>query len=286
MQIETKELTIQDQRIKIHAISTGFVSVKTKFRESNQKGILAIVFSFFDKKFTEWMPIWTWVIEHPEGIFLIDTGENAQVTDKNYFKASGSFANWLNTTQFKFKVDREEEIDRQLKSIGISPDMITKVILTHLHLDHIDGLKHFPNTEILVNSIEWEKPYGDLPKLYPAWFKPTLISMDDDYSFFGKSHFLTKSKDLILIITPGHTHGHSSVLLKTDQCHVLFAGDVVYYEKQLLDGKFAAANVSHRNAKETYQKIKEFGRMNKLIVLPSHDNESASRLSNLRFLFS
>src|SRR5450432_1130746 len=130
MNIETKELTIQNQVIKIHAISTGLVSVKTKFRETNQKGLFAKISFLFDKKFTEWMPIWTWVIEHPEGIFLIDTGENCQVTDKNYFKTSGAFANWLNTTQFKFKVSRKDEIDYQLKSIGISPEMVTKVILT------------------------------------------------------------------------------------------------------------------------------------------------------------
>jgi N-acyl homoserine lactone hydrolase len=159
--------------------------------------------------------------------------------------------------------------------------MITKVILTHLHLDHIDGLKYFPETEILVNNIEWEKPYGDLPKLYPAWFKPTLVSMTDDYPVFGKSHFLTKNEDIVLIYTPGHTHGHSSVLLKTDQCYLLFAGDVVYYEKQLHNNKFAGADVSNRKAKETYQRIKHFGEMNKLIVLPSHDNESPVRLKNL-----
>jgi N-acyl homoserine lactone hydrolase len=280
MKIETKELTVRDQLVKIHAISTGLVSVKTRFRETNQKGILAKISFLLDKKFTEWMPIWTWVIEHPEGIFLIDTGENSHVTDRSYFKTSGAFANWLNTTQFKFKVSREEEIDSQLKVIGISPEMITKLILTHLHLDHIDGLKYFPQTEILVHKTEWEKPYGDLPKLYPSWFKPTLVSMTDDYAVFGKSHFLTKSKDLVLIHTPGHTNGHSSVILKTDQCYLLFAGDVVYYEKQLHDNRFAGADVSNRKARETYQKIKEFAKINKLIVLPSHDNESTTRLKN------
>jgi N-acyl homoserine lactone hydrolase len=285
MKIQTKEFTIQNQPIKVHAVSTGVVSVKTKFRESGLKGKLGILSSFFSNKFTEWMPIWIWVIEHREGIYVIDTGENSQVNDKGYFKPSGVFANWLNTTQFKFKVNREEEIDAQLKSIGISCEKVNKVVLTHLHLDHIDGLKHFASSEILVNKLEWEKPYGDLPKLYPPWMKPILVTLDDDYPVFGKSHFLTDNKDLALVHTPGHTYGHSSVLLKTDQCHVFFAGDVVYYENQLLEDKFAGANASYSDAKETYRKIKEFAKMNKMIFLPSHDNESAERLQNLTFLF-
>jgi hypothetical protein len=46
-------------------------------------------------------------LQHPEGVFVIDTGENANVNDPGYFKSSGMFANWFDTTQFKFKVDAE-----------------------------------------------------------------------------------------------------------------------------------------------------------------------------------
>jgi N-acyl homoserine lactone hydrolase len=60
------EVKIKGTRVKIHAISTGTVSVKTKFRESSKKGLLAKLDFIFDKTFTEWLPIWVWVIEHPD----------------------------------------------------------------------------------------------------------------------------------------------------------------------------------------------------------------------------
>ena len=62
MNIITKALTINNEPIKIHAISTGEVSVKSKFRETKSKGIFAALSFLLDKNFTEWMPIWTWVI--------------------------------------------------------------------------------------------------------------------------------------------------------------------------------------------------------------------------------
>ena len=143
------QLKFNGQPVKIHLVSTGAVSVKTKFREATKTGYLAMLDFILDKQFTEWMPIWVMIIEHPEGIFVIDTGENADVNNPGYFKSSGMFANWFDTTQFKFQVGRNEEIGPQLARVNISVEKIKAVVLTHLHLDHIDGLKYFPSTPVI-----------------------------------------------------------------------------------------------------------------------------------------
>ena len=132
---QTVQLTTKGQPIMVHLVSTGGVSVKTKFREARKTGLLAMLDFILDKNFTEWMPIWVMVIEHPEGVFVIDTGENADVNNPGYFKSSGIFANWFDTTQFKFEVKHEEEIGPQLNSLGIPIEKVSKVVLTHLHLD-------------------------------------------------------------------------------------------------------------------------------------------------------
>src|SRR4029079_15214962 len=129
--------------LKVHLISTGGVIVKTKFRQANTTGLFAKISFILDRKYTEWLPIWVMVIEHPEGIFVIDTGENSDISNPDYFNFAGTVVKWFNTTQYKFKVERDEEIDRQLQAIGISAEKIKTAILTHLHLDHVDGLRHF-----------------------------------------------------------------------------------------------------------------------------------------------
>jgi len=282
---QSKSFTsIDGHPIKVHLVSTGAVAVKTKFREARRKGLLAMIDFILDKTFTEWMPIWVMIIEHPEGIFVIDTGENSNVSDRGYFRSSGWFANWFNTSQFKFNVDREEEIDKQLESLKIPKEKIKTVVLTHLHLDHIDGLKYFPQTPIMVNKSEWEKPFGDLPRLYPQWFKPVLIDLDDKYDAFEHAYFLTISKDLILVRTPGHTWHHCSVILKTADAYIFFGADICYLQQQLIDEKYSGANASHRLSKDTYSKVKLFCENKKVVFIPSHEAAAAERLKNLQYL--
>jgi len=282
---QTIEIKIQGQSAKIHLVSTGAVSVKSRFREARKTGWLAMIDFMLDKNFTEWMPIWVMVIEHPEGIFVIDTGENADVNNPGYFKSSGIFANWFDTTQFKFEVKREEEIGPQLSALGVSIEKVRAVILTHLHLDHIDGLKYFPSTPIIVNKKEWERPFGDLPKLYPSWFKPNLVELNEQFDLFEHVHYLTTSKDLLLVETPGHTYHHCSVLLKTDDCIIFFAADVCYSQYQLVEEKYSGTNASHRMAKDTYARVKQFGKKHNLIFLPSHDAQAMTRLKESNPLF-
>ncbi|HVX25043.1 MAG TPA: hypothetical protein VHB70_01780, partial [Parafilimonas sp.] len=75
--------------VKLHLVSTGFVSVKWKFRENKHSGLIAMLSYLFSKNFTEWLPIFIMIVEHPEGVFIIDAGEIADVNDKNYFRSSG-----------------------------------------------------------------------------------------------------------------------------------------------------------------------------------------------------
>lgn len=284
METITKKLTLDGKPLTIHGISTGLVAVKERFRNPTSKGFLADLSVLLDKKFTEWMPIWVWVIEHPEGIFLIDTGEIAAVNNKDYFRSSGWYEHWLNRTQYKFKVARAEEIDQQLQQIGIPIEAITKVLLTHLHLDHMDGVKHFPNTDIYVNKRELDKPYGTLPKLYPSWFSPLSMELDEVYQDFEQAKVLTQHGDLIMVQTEGHTYGHSSFLLRTDEGYILFAGDVVYNQEQLRLEQYAGGTVALDKAKESYASIQRFGKKNKLIFLPSHDADAGTRLRAMQAL--
>jgi glyoxylase-like metal-dependent hydrolase (beta-lactamase superfamily II) len=272
------------QPIKIHLISTGAVAVKTKFRENKYSGFHALLSFLVDKSFTEWLPIYVMIVEHPEGVFIIDAGEIAEVNDKNYFKSSGVIANWFDKSQFKFSVYRKDELNNQLQKLKIDKQKIEAIILTHLHFDHTDGIKYFPNTNIIVSKAEWQKPFGDLPKLYPSWFKPQLVELNDQYDVFDKAKFLTKAKDIILVETPGHTYHHCSVIIKTDECSIFFAADICYSKEQLLQNKFPGNNASNKLAQSTYQKVKNFAQKNRTVFIPSHDAEAFERLKELEVM--
>lgn len=276
------QLTSSGRPIRLHLLSTGAVAVKTRFRQTRLTNFLSVPDFILDPHFTAWLPIWVLVIEHPEGIFLIDTGERSTVTRPGYFRSAGLLASWFDRSQFKFSVTRDQEIDRQLTTIGLSITTITAVILTHLHFDHTDGLYHFPATPIFVARDEWTHPFGALPQLYPSWLQPILVDLSQPIEPFPQASWLTASKDLALIHTPGHTYCHCSVLLKTDTHHILFAADICYTQYQLLSNQFAANAASYRLARQTYAAVKTYARNHPLILLPSHDPDSATRLQELQ----
>ena len=277
----TKIVHLKGSAVKVHLCSTGGVSVKSRFRVARWKEFPAMLDFLLDRNFTKWMPIWVMVIEHPAGIFVIDTGEIAAVNTPAYFNASGIFTRWFNKTQFRFRVMREEEIDRQLLRLDISPEKIHKVILSHLHLDHTDGLCHFPTAQILVSKAEWERPYGDLPDLYPKWFKPGLLELNDSFDVFSKARFLTPSGDLLLVETAGHTHHHCSVILLADEGYIFFGADCCYSQEDLLNNNYAGSMANAELAAQTFKTILQFAYRNKVIFLPSHDGAAGVRLKSL-----
>jgi len=280
----TKELSIKGVPIKIHGISTGLISLKEKAVNVKNPGMLSLLPTFFSKKFAPMMPIWCWLVEHPEGNILIDLGETSKVHDPAYFKVLDAVSSYYFRTQMKFDVKREDELDMQLKELGFTPKDIDRVILTHLHLDHTGCLEYFLNHTIEVNKLENEKPEGVFPQLFPEGFSPIYVELEEDYEVFGTCRYLTEDKSMLMVPTPGHSYGHSSIILKTDQGEILFAGDAVYYEGHLAADRFSATVANKEMSIASIGKIKEYARAHKMVFLPSHDQDARRKLEYMEYL--
>lgn len=116
----------------IHAITTGYVKITEKWRKGEGQGFMRLVNTIFDKNFSDWLPIYCYVIEHPEGLIVIDTGISENANDPIYFPPYMP----LVQRAARFKISREEEIGHQMQARGLNPLDVRYVILTHLHQDH------------------------------------------------------------------------------------------------------------------------------------------------------
>jgi glyoxylase-like metal-dependent hydrolase (beta-lactamase superfamily II) len=266
----TINTTTAGRPLRLHLVSTGKGLDKTRYRQARIRNKLSILDAILDRRFTEWIPIWVLIIEHPDGIFIVDTGLD---------KTSGLAVTRYMKSQFRFRITPDEGIHQQLINLDIPIQKIKAVILTHLHFDHTGGLHHFPATPILLNRKEWKHPAGALKKLYPPGFQPTLLDLNTPLGPFPHTYPLVPDNSLTLIHTPGHTPGHCSVLINTDTGYILFGGDACYTQDQLIEEKFAAHLASYTAAKKTYRKIKEFARNHPLCFLTTHDRESLDRLA-------
>ena len=71
--------------MKIYAIQTGTVAIKTRQREGVGEGMMRPINTLLDSQWTDFLPIYVWVIEHPEGLIVVDTGETARTAEPGYF---------------------------------------------------------------------------------------------------------------------------------------------------------------------------------------------------------
>lgn len=282
----TTTVKLKGKDVKIHGLCVGSVAVKTTFKTKKGEGFLSKINILLANYYTEYMPIWVWVIEHPEGIIVIDTGENADSMEVDQYLSKES---WYARYQFKnacnVKIQRQSEINQQLSGINIKVDDVKLVVLTHMHLDHIDGLRNFPKQEIMVGDFEFTHPDNVFKSILPAWFKPNRLSYQPGkIEVFDAAFPVTQAEDLLYIPTPGHTPGHSSLVFRTDEFDIMFAGDASYDQAQVLNGELPGANTDYKKTAETYQKLLSYASLRKTIYLPTHDANSGKRLKSKSFL--
>jgi N-acyl homoserine lactone hydrolase len=255
--------------MKIHAIKTGDVLVKSAFLGSPANGGLLPYFAniFLDRSRVR-IPVLAWAIEHSEGVIIVDTGENAATR--------GHFI-----SQALFEISPEEEIGAQLDRLGIAKKDISKVVMTHLHGDHMDGLKDFQNTPIWVSEREFKLSPSANARFFSkrGLQNPTLINFNPErFGTFDSSLALTNDGTVFAIPTPGHTAGHLSVVVVEGGIHYVIAGDATYNERALINQTLEGPSLEIGLHRQTLQQIMDYVKRYPTVYLPSHDPASAHRL--------
>jgi N-acyl homoserine lactone hydrolase len=273
--------------MRVHALQTGTVVVKTRQLQGVGRGPLRAINTMRDREWTDPLPIHAWAVEHPEGVIVVDTGETARATEPGYFPQWHPYFRLA----VRVSVAPGQEIGPALRAVGIEPGDVRWVVLTHLHTDHAGGLEHFPGSEVLVSRTEFEtasgfmgKLRGYLPHRWPAWFAPRMIDFrPDPYGPFPESVALTEAGDVRIVPSPGHTEGHVSVVLEEDgDGRLFFAGDTSYTEALMLAGAVDGVAPDPAQARETLERIGRFAREQRVVYLPAHDPGAAERLARRR----
>jgi N-acyl homoserine lactone hydrolase len=268
--------------MKIHAIQTGSVAIKERQRAGEGNGMGRLLNTLMDTHWTPMLPILAWVIEHPEGLIVVDTGETARTSEPDYFPRWHPFFRLGN----RFDVKPEDEIGPGMKRMGLSPDDVRWVVVTHMHTDHAGGLHHFPKAEILITRQEYAvtkgfvgKVNGYLNNRFPTWLNRRLIDFEaKPYETFSHSHTLTKAGDVHMVSTVGHSVGHMSLIVQENDVSYFFAGDTSYTERHMLEQTVDGVSPDVSVAAQTLSRIVAYTRQTPTVYLPTHDPESVKRL--------
>lgn len=274
--------------MKIHAIQTGWVQIKKNQLAGKGTGGMRLANVLFGREWIEPVPIYAWVIEHNEGVIVVDTGDTSRTSEPGYFPRWQPYY----SLAVRFDIKPEEEISHQLKQMGIGPKDVKKVILTHMHTDHAGGLHHFPESQIYVNMAEYKstlgfagKANGYLPHRAPTWFSPQAIVFDEKgHGPFQRVWNVTNSGDVKVVATQGHTPAHISVIVTDEDVSYFLAGDASYSEENLLKKIVDGVSPNPSTAVNSMQNILTLAKGQPTVYLPTHDPDSGMRLKNKTIL--
>lgn len=236
-----------------------------------------------DKSHFIMVPIHAYLIAHPqEGPILVDTGINWQQAHDHgdYYRG---VAHYL-FDEDEYVLDRSQELPTALGQVGYRTDDVTRVVLTHLHEDHVGGLTYLPGVEVVVSREEWENRDQKLFRFIPSVYGPSLPSSRDvtvvnpasgPYDSFDSSHDLTVDGMVKLLPTPGHTPGHVCVLVTLEDHQLLITGDCLYTLRHLANSDVQAFGTRTwaKNQNQSIARIAQLKRQYpELILLPMHDH--------------
>lgn len=185
------------------------------------------------------VPVNAYLVEHPKGRCLFDAGQVAAASEPGYLPRWHPFLRLA-----RFELEGDDEVDAQLERLGVSPESIGVVVLSHLHTDHVGGVGAFRNATVLVDETEWRRARGlsgrvrgYTPGRWPRHVSATPVVIEGPaLGPFPRSYDVLGDGRLQLVPTPGHTPGHVSLVVQSESRTWFLAGDLVHHAHELDDG--------------------------------------------------
>lgn len=147
---------------------------------------------------------------------------------------TGFGGKWTDKERGFYDLERRTVVDA-LREIGVEPEGIDHVVVTHLHFDHAAGLTRmdgpngvmptFPKADVFVQGLEWRDALANKSTMNRTYLKDHLEPVADRVRLIdGEAEILS---GLRVWPMPGHTWGQQAVRFEDEHGTVAFAGDVL-----------------------------------------------------------
>jgi len=223
-------------------------------------------------------PVYSILIEHAEGRFLIDTGYD--------------YDHVMKVLPFeKPQQSKDQTIPGALALLGLEPKDIDVVVNTHFHFDHCGGNKYFPDAKKICHKDEISQVfdpqpfellgYSDLSFSAEAANARGLgdqlleTTTKANSTFEGIEGDTELAKGVKLMFTPGHSIGHYSLLVEFGtRAPIMFTVDAAYTEQSLDMLCQASFHIDPVAGVNSMRRVKQLAVDNEADLMFSHDMEN------------
>lgn len=237
-------------------------------------------------------PSLCFLIKHPErGFIMYDTGYS-----KHFFTATNPFPERIYRWVTPVTLPCQQSAREQLHGLGVAPQDINYIVLSHFHGDHVGGLLDFPDSKIIaleepIYKNRWAMTaQGFLPALLPKDYGKRSLSPKKTIHhriltpYFGEVFDLFGDQSLLGVDLSGHTPGQMGLFLETSSGPVLLIADACWnhrtYQELLLPHPVAML-ITHnaRQYKQKIHSIHNFWRSNPDVrIIASHSHKNTKTL--------
>jgi N-acyl homoserine lactone hydrolase len=216
------------------------------------------------------IPYFVYLIEHPQGNVLFDSGGHPDLIDKP--------DEYLGPAAEAFEVTMKpgDDVVSRLATIGISPADVGHVAHSHLHYDHAGGVQFFPDATFYIQERELQFAYWP-----PVYQREIYLKADFDHDVnwleLEGEHDIFGDGKLVLFPTPGHTAGHQSLLVRLDSGPVILVADASYGPYNIDNDELPGLLWSPDAMVSSWRRIRALARKENARLIFTHDLDYAAK---------
>ncbi|MFK4522109.1 N-acyl homoserine lactone hydrolase [Bradyrhizobium japonicum] len=158
---------------------------------------------------------------------------------------------------------RPKTLAAQLEQLGLKPDDVKAMAVSHTHPDHTGNVELFPQAMLYVQKAEYDWPGANNEPRFKPSHPVELLAGDKDV--FGDG-------SVTILSTPGHTPGHQSLLVKLPKTGaVVLSGDAVHFKDNWDNRRVPSMNANKDQSAASMQKIADTLTKDKAQLWINHD---------------
>lgn len=207
-----------------------------------------------------------YLIRHGDRYMLWDTGLTDALVGKDF-----------DTPEQTLRL-RKSLVD-QIAEIGVKPERIERIGISHWHFDHTGQAARFPRATLMMGKADLEmlratpSPDEDSTKALAPWLTGggTLEAVSSDKDVFGDGQ-------VVMLKLPGHTPGHYALLVRLASGPVLLSGDQYHFTEQVKNRGVPPFNHDRSNTLASSDRFDRIAANLKAKVIIQHEPADIAKL--------